>query len=280
MTAHRNAGRCSLLFGGTRPSVWTAIAVVVFGVVQTLHAQTPGDAETATLEHPSTVAARAMFDVVWDGPANRCDYNGRRRDYIDIAPAGRSSADGELLWQSVSRFVSGKEASPRAIELTRCKTGPTLGDVVNSATAGAVAAKVREPIIPLGFSAPAQPGTYEVRYISAEGNWKNRKVLARSTLTVEGNASTEITLSAPTSAEPGETLTIQWSGPAASRDYIDIVKAGQTGFRPWEAYVYASKGSPATLNAPRTAGRYTIRFVVDNNRQPFVAAEQSLTVEE
>ncbi|MEL6259164.1 MAG: hypothetical protein AAFQ67_08920 [Pseudomonadota bacterium] len=205
-------------------------------------AQSPS--QTVRLSHPSRIDALGELEIHWDGPAGSSDY-------IDIAPADRKTPDGESAW---SRLVRSK--------------GPVVDLRLLDDT--------REIINPVVLQAPATPGDYVVRYIAAEGNFKNRRILATRRLTV---AAQPVSLAAQSRVEPGQDLTIRWRGPASKGDYIDIVVAGQAGFSRWWAYSYVANGAPVTLEAPSRPGDYEIRYVIDGPEGPYAAARRPLSVQ-
>ncbi|HVS66034.1 MAG TPA: VWA domain-containing protein [Thermoanaerobaculia bacterium] len=61
-----------------------------------------------------------------------------------------------------------------------------------------------------------------------------------------------------------------WNGPAGERDFISIDPAGAPE-REYGAYVYASKGSPATLPGPGTPGDYEVRYHSGESGYPVLA---------
>ena len=105
--------------------------------------------------------------------------------------------------------------------------------------------------------APAAPGAYTVRYVmqAADG----RRVLASQAVEV---TAVDATLAGPQSVTAGARFAVEWSGPAGRGDYVDLVPAGfeETGGE--LSYFYTDgDGGRGTLQAPRAAGDYRIRYV-------------------
>ena len=73
---------------------------------------------------------------------------------------------------------------------------------------------------PLRIPLPTEPGDYELRYVLEQ----NRTVLASRPLTVN---EAEVILDAPNEANAGESVSINWVGPAAEGDVIVIAEIGQ-----------------------------------------------------
>lgn len=104
--------------------------------------------------------------------------------------------------------------------------------------------------------APAQPGTYEIRYFSfAAGG-----LVHRAPITV---TPPEVTLSGPAAIEAGERVSITWTGPGEDGDFVFIAPAD------WAPNSYpldqrqmagVAGGSPLVLPAPEREGAYEYRY--------------------
>jgi len=110
---------------------------------------------------------------------------------------------------------------------------------------------------PLKITAPEKPGEYEVRYMLGKGD----TIIATQKVTV-GNISASLTVPAQIAA--GKSISIGWTGPGNSRDYLTIVKAGAAE-RTWGRYEYVSRGNPITLVAPDAPGEYEARYLSAQN---------------
>lgn len=85
------------------------------------------------------------------------------------------------------------------------------------------------------------------------------------------------TLSAPATAVAGSTITVNWTGPNAERDYVDTAPVGATS-GDYATYEYTDKGNPMTLRVPAQPGEYELRYVLADGVQ--ILATQPLTVTE
>ena len=84
----------------------------------------------------------------------------------------------------------------------------------------------------------------------------------------------EASLDAPATASAGQTVTINWVGPAMELDVIEIGLSGD-GER-W-TYVYVAEGEPAQLLMPGEPGEYELRYKF---RDQVVIATRAITVTE
>ncbi len=121
---------------------------------------------------------------------------------------------------------------------------------------------------PLQVQAPAEPGTYEIRYF-AQG--RPDTILARIPLEV---LPVTATLKANGTVAPGGNLAVEWEGPDYKSDYISIAKVGDTRY---ETYTYTNEGSPLIIKAPDGPGTYELRYVMQQGDK--VLASQTLVVE-
>jgi Ca-activated chloride channel family protein len=119
---------------------------------------------------------------------------------------------------------------------------------------------------PARLVAPAEPGRYEIRYMS----WENAAVLARQPIEI---GAPDVAIEAPARAAAGERIEIPWRGPAAKGDLLFVGPAD------WASNVYqlessfrhdAAKGSPALLTMPREPGLYEIRYFSGANGRALV----------
>lgn len=111
---------------------------------------------------------------------------------------------------------------------------------------------------PVTLTAPAQPGSYEIRYLAAASPYPT---LARVPLMV---VDATATLQAPAEVPAGERFEVVWTGPDNDRDFIGLVKADAAEGTYNGPYEYTSKGTPLTLRAPDAAGDYELRYMMAN----------------
>lgn len=109
----------------------------------------------------------------------------------------------------------------------------------------------------LTFTAPSDPGTYELRYQSDDDPGK---VLARTQFVVQPPK--PITIEAVGEVVAGADFQVAWTGPDAVKDYITIVAKGAPAGS-YLSYQYTDVGSPMTLTAPLTPGTYELRYSTD-----------------
>ncbi|QIB34276.1 vWA domain-containing protein [Ancylobacter pratisalsi] len=117
---------------------------------------------------------------------------------------------------------------------------------------------------PLSLRLPFEPGSYELVYSN-----RSAGIIARRPLAV---TKAEVMLKAPESAPAGSLIEIDWTGPAAEHDSIQLLDA--TGER--VADVAVSDGNPATLRLPFTQGRFTLVYSF-NNQDPIFSRPISLS---
>ncbi|GJL92813.1 vWA domain-containing protein [Hyphococcus sp.] len=114
---------------------------------------------------------------------------------------------------------------------------------------------------------PLEAGEYELRYVQG-----NKKIIARQAITVTAATAT---LTAKGSAIAGETVSIEFTGPApASGDWITVTAPDDPDNK-FNDYKYTKNGSPAAIRMPLDAGQYELRFVQANKK---VLARRPITV--
>jgi len=121
---------------------------------------------------------------------------------------------------------------------------------------------------PAAFRVPSQPGSYELRYVLGQG----REVLARRMLEVRPAMAT---LAAPATAMAGDTIAVDWTGPAYAPDLIAVSEPGTATHI---NYALTREGSPASLVMPSEPGQYELRYVMQQDRE--VIATLPITVTE
>ena len=112
----------------------------------------------------------------------------------------------------------------------------------------------------LEMTAPGTPGEYQLRYVTSGSD--GERVMKSVPITVE-NIRAEVAFNP--SAELGATLEVDWTGPDAQADYIDIVERGSTNTNTQLSYAYTNQGSPAELRLPVDAGEYDVRYIMSAN---------------
>ncbi|WP_068304132.1 VWA domain-containing protein [Pararhodobacter sp. CCB-MM2] len=124
------------------------------------------------------------------------------------------------------------------------------------------------------IQAPATPGAYDLRYVEAvEG--QDPRVLSVQPLEV---GDLTYSLSAPDVISAGSPIAIDWTGPQAEGDYIDIIEAGATRTHAAAADAYVTEGNPLALIAPLPEGDYEIRYIVEGPEGRYAAITRPLQV--
>ncbi len=113
---------------------------------------------------------------------------------------------------------------------------------------------------------PSEPGTYVIEYIEAQ----DRTALAVSEITVTAVAAT---LTAPSSANVGDTIEIGWTGPDYGSDFIAIRAPDSEGYHRFETSVRTNRGNPSQLTVPSEPGTYLIEYVEGQDRTALAVSE-------
>ncbi len=172
----------------------------------------------------------------------------------------------------VTASVSGPSDAVAGSDFAVAWTGPdTDRDYITIAEVGAADRAYKSYAYtktgtPVTLKAPLEPGSYEVRYVqqgtSGQANGSAFRVLASAPITIGAAAAT---LAAPDNASTGQTISIEWTGPDQSRDYITIALSDAPD-RAYTNYAYTKQGSPLTLKTPVEPGDYEIRYVQASNK--------------
>jgi Ca-activated chloride channel family protein len=119
---------------------------------------------------------------------------------------------------------------------------------------------------PVKLKALIDPQTAEVRYISS----LTRKVLGRATLIL---TEVEASVSGPSEAVMGNTIKVEWTGPAYAGDFVSIVpKEAEEGT--YKSYAYAKRGEPlVAITGLPEAGPGEIRYITGQERRTLARAD-------
>jgi Ca-activated chloride channel family protein len=121
---------------------------------------------------------------------------------------------------------------------------------------------------PATLQAPANPGTYEVRYILGTGD----KMLAKASVRIEA-VTARLEVSASVDADTS--FPVVWEGPGNDSDYISIARPDQHS----GSYVHMAwvvDGNPATLKTPAEPGAYEVRYILGEGDR--LLAKKTITV--
>jgi hypothetical protein len=111
----------------------------------------------------------------------------------------------------------------------------------------------------LELLAPHEPGTWEVRYVTA----RTRTVLARAPLRVSPVGAE---VAAPAEVIAGAVFTTTWRGPNNPGDYVTVVPKGAPDSQ-YNSYVDTARGSAVELTAPIEPGEAEVRYVTGGRAQ-------------
>lgn len=245
----------------------------------------------ATLEAAAEVTLDTPVSITWTGPANEGDYltivakdtpDGKYGPYTTVnhgsplkvtAPATAGEAEirymtgqgAKVLARRPLRIVAPEvsiTAPAQAVAgsaLPVTWTGPAnQGDYLTVVAAGTKDGLYGNYTTvnkgsPLEVTMPIEPGAAELRYMTGRG----AQVLARRPIRV---VAAEVSLDAPASATAGAPVSVKWTGPDNAGDYLTIVAKG-TPEGQYGPYTQTNRGSPLTINAPKTAGEAELRYV-------------------
>ena len=185
----------------------------------------------------------------------------------------RVIARQNIMVKQVGANISGPKTANVGSEVEIKWQGPAAGsgDFITVTTPDARERKYMDYAYtkngnPAKISMPVQPGNYELRFVQS-----NSKVIARQPILV---TDISITLTAPKTAKAGETVSVGFAGPRAQGDWITIIKPDARPSK-YGDYFYAQNGSPQTLDMPKEAGVYEIRYVLKGKR---IVAKQDIIV--
>lgn len=247
---------------------------------------------SATLDAAAEVILGSTISVAWTGPDNAGDFvtlvakdtpDGQYGNYDDtkkgsplVVRAPPVAGEAELRYMSgqgnkvlgrrdvrivmpdVTLLAPAEVVGGSTVPVTW--TGPNNpGDYVTLAPAGTPDGEYgnytnTQQGSPLPLLMPLFSGNAELRYMTGQGN----KVLARRPIRL---TAPDATLSAAAEAAAGSAVSITWTGPAYSGDYLTIVEQEKPDGQ-YAHYTNLRAGvSPVSVNAPKAAGAGEIRYM-------------------
>lgn len=275
------------------------------------------DAEAAIFA-PESVGIGKEFEIQWRGPDNNNDYVDlvtpdqtatntqityaytRKGETLKMIAPGNPGefklryvtvgSEGERVLTSVPITVDDIRAEVAfnpSVELGSTLevswTGPdSRNDYIDIVERGSDATNTQLSYAytrngnPAELRVPGEPGEYDVRYIISATS-DGERILARAPLTL---TETEVSLDFPADLKVGDTLEVNWVGPDARNDYIDIVERGANATNTQLSYAYTRNGNPATLRVPGAAGDYDVRYILQASDGEKVMAVKPLTLSE
>jgi Ca-activated chloride channel homolog len=254
----------------------------------------------ASLKGPNEARAGSTVSIDWNGP----DHSG---DFIGICPAG-STVYGNYAYTSEGspaslrmptkagayeiKYFAGQDNSvitSALITVTSAKAslkGPNeararstvsidwngpddSGDFIGICPAGSTVygnyAYTSEGS-PASLRMPTKAGIYEISYFVGQDN----NVIASIRVSV---AAAEAKLNAPVEANAGSIVSVSWSGPNDSGDFLGICAVGSMAYI---SYTYTSEGSPASLLIPAETGAFEIKYFVGQDETVLATARISV----
>ncbi|GGA50795.1 VWA domain-containing protein [Pelagibacterium lentulum] len=259
-------------------------------------------AAEVTVSAPGQAAAGSRIAVSWSGTVNANDYvtivsmGANEGSYGNYARV-RSDTQGELVAPSEPGFYEvryvlaegGVTLASAPLELIDSEvivTGPgtvRAGTQISVSWSNTVNSNDYVAVVPAGsesgslgasykrvrsdtqatFTAPDEPGFYEVRYVLDAG----RRLIASDTFEVvaaDAPLDEGAGLSAPSSAAPGASVTVTWTGDAENAR-VSLARADQADFSWIEAQpANAEKATKFTM--PDAPGSYEFRFLDIGNQ--------------
>ena len=125
---------------------------------------------------------------------------------------------------------------------------------------------------PTTIKVPDVPGDYEMRYISGQG----KAIWAAEKFTVP---EPEVSLSLPQSVGAGESVVVDWQGPANKGDYLTVAHGDQEASE-YVNYVYVKRGKKAKLKMPEESGAYEVRYISSLSKQNWASQAIEVTMPE
>lgn len=261
----------------------------------------------ASVKPPLEVSAGAEFEIPWTGPGNKNDFitvvkaDAEKRAYGAVHYSAKGSpaklvapdepGDYEVRYLTgqtratlasapfkviaVMAEVNAPETVVAGAEISVTWSGPNNKNDFLTIVAPDASNRKNGPVhyaqkgSPAVLLSPDEPGTYEVRYLMGQ----SREILARTL--VEATAP-EVSLQAPGVAVANAPIEVIWIGPDNKSDFVTIVEAG-AGERDYGTVKYTSQGSPASINAPKEAGNYEIRYVTGQSRRALKSIPLTVT---
>jgi Ca-activated chloride channel family protein len=262
---------------------------------------------SATLEAPESVVAGADFEVNWSGPSSKGDYisivaaGAEKGKFLDYAytragsPAKITAPDA--LGEYEVRYVVGQSKrimASRPISLT--PVSATLSIENNPIPGGKIEVNWSGPnnkndyitIVEVGspegkftsyaysrngspavFKVPKELGAFEVRYVMG----KSKRTLTSIAITLTPASGS---VSAPAKVKAGGVVEVTWTGPANKNDFIEIVAAGADVNAQPLSKASVSQGSPLSLFAPGSTGKYEVRYNMRDNKEILASAPLSV----
>ena len=234
-----------------------------------------------SLTAPDSAPIGSTIDVTWVGPQAPNDNVelGRPGDpaYLDFAyvtdgnPVQITMPAAPGIYELRYRFRDSETLVTRAITATEAEVSLTAPDTAPAGSTidviwvgpnadldniqvglpgdpGSADYAYTENGNPLRLILPAQPGTYELRYM-----FRDAEIILTRVIEV---TPAEVSMTAPDIAPAGSKLSVGWTGPNAALDNIQIGHPGES----YTNYAYVTDGNPLILQLPSDPGSYELRY--------------------
>ena len=99
-------------------------------------------------------------------------------------------------------------------------------------------------------------------------------ILASKTIEVTAVGAT---ITAPSEAVAGSTISVEWTGPDYNDDYLGIGKIDAKGAAQWENFFYTRDGTPSDLLVPTEPGDYLITYFMGEDRVALASVAITVT---
>ncbi len=263
-----------------------------------------------SINAPAEIAQGSKFDVSWSKSVHASDYitivpadskQGARANHIRVGDKLQGSLVGpaetglyevryvldegqrtlaaapvEVIESEVSINAPAEIGQGAKFEVTWSKSvhaSDFITIVPADAKQGARANHIRVGNKLAGsLVAPAEPGSYEVRYVLEEG----KRTLATAPVEV---VESEVSISAPAEISQGAKLDVSWSKSVHGSDYITIVPAdAKQGAR--ANHIRVGNKLEGSLVAPADTGLYEVRYVLEEGKQTMASASVEVVAAE
>ena len=251
----------------------------------------------ATLDAPQEVPAGAEVSVDWTGPDNRGDYitivekgapEGTYNRYREtrlgnpaklqvpdavgdyelryvVGQSKRTLASRPVTLTTVQATLEVPAEAAAGSEIEVYWTGPdNQDDYITIVEQGAPEGQYNKYRYtrngsPARLQVPDALGPHEVRYVIGS----SKRTLASEPITLV-SVSAELRVDGP--VLPGAPFEVRWTGPDNQGDYITIVAPGAPEGTHGE-YRYTRTGSPVSIRAPESGGRFEVRYVLGQSKR-------------
>lgn len=259
-----------------------------------MHAPAPAQTATLSFESPATIGSK--LKVRWEGPGEQYDLvlvnlpdaadEAKSINSVSIV-SGRNPVELVMPdepgdYQLRYYLRSGKavigRAPVRVVDVQTTLQAPDraqMGSPIDIAWTGpgnsyeqielhpvdaAKGAKAvgRATVLgrsPVRMNLPELIGDYELRYITRQA----KRVLVTRPITLYG---VDASISAPDSAQVGETIQISWDGPGNQYDAIALFPVGAAeGVKALKSAAIVSKKNPVPMRLPEVSGEFELRYL-------------------